>query len=193
VTGRIFALCTFLHVRRVRRLEGIRGSVRARCGSILRKKPERRTRNEGDGNLPRPYHPQLALWFVRGSPSVGPTITRCNCGAEMIVLDAGRLAGSGVGRCPETPRRPGAQMRPETPQSNRPARSNSLSHRYRMTRYPSHGGDKLSRLAPPSELSESYSPFEIRSLAEGRRPAPILPQCLASPRIFIPTSIQLLT
>src|SRR5215470_15773278 len=34
--------------------------------------------------------------------------------------------------------------------------------------------DKLSRLSPPSELIERPSSCEIRSLAEGERPAPVL-------------------
>jgi hypothetical protein len=35
-----------------------------------------------------------------------------------------------------------------------------------MTRCPHRHSDKLSRLVPPSELSEQYSPCGIRSLAE---------------------------
>jgi hypothetical protein len=37
-----------------------------------------------------------------------------------------------------------------------------------MAHPPLYHGDKLSRLAPPSELIEIHSPFVIRSLAEGR-------------------------
>jgi hypothetical protein len=43
-----------------------------------------------------------------------------------------------------------------------------------MTRYFSSHGDKLSRLALPSELIEFHFFFGIRSLAERGRVAPIL-------------------
>src|SRR5262249_54079186 len=46
--------------------------------------------------------------------------------------------------------------------------ANSLPLRYRMTRHPPYRGDKLSRPAPPSELSKRRSPCGIRSLAEDR-------------------------
>ena len=36
-----------------------------------------------------------------------------------------------------------------------------------LTRHFPYHGDKLSRLAPPSELIERRPPYEIRSLAEG--------------------------
>jgi hypothetical protein len=41
-----------------------------------------------------------------------------NYGAEVVVLNARRLAGSGRGACPETPRRFGVQTRPEKPHSS---------------------------------------------------------------------------
>jgi len=43
-----------------------------------------------------------------------------------------------------------------------------------LTRLSPYRGDKLSRLAPSSELIKWRPPCEIRSLAEGRRMAPIL-------------------
>jgi len=39
---------------------------------------------------------------------------------------------------------------------------------HQMTRYSSYRSDKLSRLAPTSELIKRHSPCGIRSLAEGR-------------------------
>jgi hypothetical protein len=48
-----------------------------------------------------------------------------------------------------------------------------------MTRYPSHRGDKMSRLAPSSELSDRNSRCGISGLAEGESMAPILPKRLA--------------
>jgi hypothetical protein len=48
-----------------------------------------------------------------------------------------------------------------------------------MTRYSSHLGDKMSRLAPSSELSERRSRCGIKGLAEGEGMAPILPKRLA--------------
>jgi hypothetical protein len=44
-----------------------------------------------------------------------------------------------------------------------------------MTHLPPYRGDKLSRLAPSSELIEWRPPCRIRSLAAGERMAPILP------------------
>jgi hypothetical protein len=43
-----------------------------------------------------------------------------------------------------------------------------------MTRHSPYHGDNMSRLAPPSELSERHSSCEIRSFAEGGRSAPML-------------------
>src|SRR5262245_10097318 len=45
-------------------------------------------------------------------------------------------------------------------------KQNSLSPRYRMTRHSPYRGNKLSRLALPSELIECHSPSRIRSLAK---------------------------
>src|SRR5262245_32277438 len=51
-----------------------------------------------------------------------------------------------------------------------------------MTRHPHYHGDKLSRLAPPSELIECRSPCRIRGLAEGGRSVPMLMRQLAEGR-----------
>src|SRR5215510_3041250 len=51
-------------------------------------------------------------------------------------------------------------------------RVNSLAS---LTRHPHYRGDKLSRLAPPSEFIECPSPRVISSLAVGGRMAPVLP------------------
>jgi len=43
-----------------------------------------------------------------------------------------------------------------------------LISRHHLTRHPTYHRDKLSRLAPPSELSERHSPCGIMRLAGGR-------------------------
>jgi hypothetical protein len=43
-----------------------------------------------------------------------------------------------------------------------------LISRHHLTRHPTYRRDKLSRLAPPSELSEAHSPCRIWRLAGGR-------------------------
>jgi len=48
-----------------------------------------------------------------------------------------------------------------------------------MTRYSSYRGDKMSRLAPSSELVERHSPCGIRGLAESVGMARILLEWLA--------------
>jgi len=51
----------------------------------------------------------------------------------------------------------------------RPANSPAL-----LTRHPTYHRDKMSPLAPWSELIEYHSPCRIKSLVEGERLAPIL-------------------
>jgi hypothetical protein len=46
--------------------------------------------------------------------------------------------------------------------------ANPLPHRYNVSRYSPYHSDKLSRLAPLSELNERHSLCGTRSLAEGR-------------------------
>jgi hypothetical protein len=53
-----------------------------------------------------------------------------------------------------------------------------------LTRHFSYHSDKLSRLALPSESGEYDSPCKIRSLPEGERMAPILPELLALTRLI---------
>jgi len=65
----------------------------------------------------------------------------------------------------------GAQARPETP---RMLGVTACQYQPKLTRHSLYRGDKLSRLAPPSELIERPSSCEIKSLAEGERPAPVL-------------------
>jgi hypothetical protein len=56
-----------------------------------------------------------------------------------------------------------------------------------LTRHLSYHRDKLSRLAPPSELSKCDSPYGIRGLAKGGLLAPVLPMRLA---YILPKSSQ---
>src|SRR5262245_54569870 len=55
----------------------------------------------------------------------------------------------------------------------------------KLTRLSHFRSDKLSRLAPPSELIERPSSYRIRSLAEGERPAPVLRGRLVYSLIYI--------
>jgi hypothetical protein len=48
-----------------------------------------------------------------------------------------------------------------------------------LTHHSTYRSDKLSRLAPSSELSERHSLCGIKGLVEGRTLAPILPRCMA--------------
>src|SRR5262245_1789128 len=88
-----------------------------------------------------------------------------NYGAEMTGVECGTFRRFWGGACPETPRGFGAQARPETPHRLRWRPVNSPAP---LTRHPLYHSDKLSRLAPTSELIERHSPYGIRSLAEGR-------------------------
>src|SRR5215468_9465246 len=90
-----------------------------------------------------------------------------NYGAEMTGVECRTFRRSWGGACPETPRGFGAQARPETPHRLRWRPVNSPAP---LTRHPLYYSDKLSRLAPPSELIVRYSPYRIRGLAEGRTP-----------------------
>jgi len=49
-----------------------------------------------------------------------------------------------------------------------------MTHRYSVSRHFTYRSDKMSRLAPMSELIEWRSPCVIRSLTEGSRMAHIL-------------------
>jgi len=79
-------------------------------------------KREGD-KLEGNCHPRLIPLCVKIGPSpYWPPMTNRNYRAKMTVLNARRFAGSGVGYVPELPT--GLwQASPETPQSNRLARS----------------------------------------------------------------------
>jgi len=65
----------------------------------------------------------------------------------------------------------GVQARPETTHR---LGVTACEYQPKLTRHSLYRGDKLSRLAPLSELIERPSYCEIRSLSEGERPAPVL-------------------
>jgi hypothetical protein len=69
------------------------------------------------------------------------------------------------------PRIFGVQARPETLRS---LGVTDCYYQHKLTRLSLYRSDKLSRLAPPSELIDRPSSCEIRRLAEGERPAPVL-------------------
>jgi len=96
-----------------------------------------------------------------------------NSGAEMTVLHVWRFAGLGRGsNVPKCLKVFG--LVPKCLNRSHQHEANSLPLRYRMTRHPRYRGDKLSCLAPPSELIKYHSPCGIRSLPEGGNMAPIL-------------------
>jgi hypothetical protein len=93
----------------------------------------------------------------------------------MTVLNVRRFADSGVGVVPKRPDGFCGRLGPKRPtgfavttchlSNSAPIETISAHSLLTLTRYDPYGSDKLSRLAPPSELIERHSPCRIRSLA----------------------------
>ena len=84
---------------------------------------------------------------------------------KMTLLIVGRFAGSGVGHVPKCPM---DSVCSGGPKHLTGFAAHGLPLSTTLTRHFPYHSDKLSRLAPPSELSGRHSPCGIRSLAEGR-------------------------